>query len=122
VPTQQVQSLLYNTCDDSTQNNIINTIPNFLTLSEHQLLQEIETIVTQKAYATVYRMKFSAISQHENELVRTLYVLVSHQLKTVNSPVLAASMTSLHRTFRINLSVVFMTRHFNLTSLLRPHD
>jgi len=41
--------------------------------------------------------------------------------KIINSPVLATSTTSLHCTSGINLSMVFIMRHFKLTSSLRPH-
>jgi len=74
VPLSQVPSLLYNTCDDSTQHSIINTIPNFLTLTKDRFLNKIETVVTKKANPTVYRMQFSAITQHENEMVRDYLV------------------------------------------------
>jgi len=73
VPPQQIQSLLYNTRDDTTQHNIINTTPNFLTFTEDRLLDQIETIVTKKVNPTVHRMQFSTITQNERESIRDYF-------------------------------------------------
>lgn len=66
--------MLYNTCDDTTQHSIINTVPDFLTLPEPQLLDAIEQIVTTRSNPTVHRMHFTAISQHENESLKDYLV------------------------------------------------
>ena len=70
VPMNQIASMIYNSCDDTTQTSIINTRPDFLTLAEDQLINAIESIVTKKSNPTVHRMQFSSLSQHDNEQLR----------------------------------------------------
>ena len=46
------------------------TTPDFLTFSESQLLDILESIVTTKSNPTIHRMHFASISQHENEALK----------------------------------------------------
>ena len=45
IPMDQIPSQLYSLCDESVQNSIINIVKNFVSLSEADILREIETIV-----------------------------------------------------------------------------
>ena len=66
----QTASQLYSSCDESVHNSIINTVENFFSLSEADILREIETIVTQKSNPSVHRMAFSSITQKDGESIQ----------------------------------------------------
>ena len=66
----QILSQLYSSCDESVQNSIINTVKNFCSLSEADILREIETIVTQKSNPSVHRMVFSYQKLHHSFKIR----------------------------------------------------
>ena len=70
LPTSQLTSQLYNTCDNATQTSIINTVPKFLTLTEEQLLNVIENLVTKTSNPTVHRMHFANLTQNDNETLK----------------------------------------------------
>lgn len=61
--------------NDSIQHNIIN---NFLTLTEDQLLKEIEAIANMKANPPVHRMQFSSVTQHHNFPNKSIYNIYFH--------------------------------------------
>ena len=70
----QIPSQLYSSCDESVQNSIINTVKNFFSLFEADILREIETVVTQKSNASVHRMTFSSITQKDGESIKDFTV------------------------------------------------
>ena len=57
----QITSQLYSSCNKSAQNSVINTMKNFFSLSEADILREIKTTVTQKSYPGVHRMVCSSM-------------------------------------------------------------
>ena len=63
IPMDQIPSQLYSLCDESVQNI-------FFSLSEADILREIETIVTQKSNPSVHRMAFSSITQKDGESIK----------------------------------------------------
>ena len=67
IPELQIPSQLYNLCENTTQTSLINTTPDFLTFSESQLSDILESIVTTKSNPAIHRMQFTSISQHKNE-------------------------------------------------------
>ena len=58
MPTSQANVQLYSCADESAQNAIINTYPNFFTTNPDKLLAITETLVTQKSNPMVHRMTF----------------------------------------------------------------
>ena len=70
MPTSQANVQLYSCADESTQNAIINTYPNFFTTNPDKLLEMTEALVTQKSNPMVHRMTFASISQHEDESIQ----------------------------------------------------
>ena len=70
----QIPSQLHNSCDKSVQNSIINTVKNFFSLSEVDILREIQTIVTQKSNPSVHRMTFNLITQKDGESIKDFTV------------------------------------------------
>ena len=71
LPLIQVTSHLYNACDDSVQNAIINMCTDFLTSNEIEALDIIEMIVTQTTNPAVHRMTFGSIIQGEHETLQS---------------------------------------------------
>ena len=67
MPTSQANVQLYSCADESAQNAIINTYPNFFTT---KLLEITEALVTQKSNPMVHRMIFASISQQEDESIQ----------------------------------------------------
>ena len=49
---------------------MINTVKNFFSHSEADILSEIETIVTQKSNPSVHRMGFSSFTQKDGESIK----------------------------------------------------
>ena len=74
IPTDQIPSELYSSCDESVQNSITNTVKNFFSVSEADILREIETIATQKSNPSVHRMAFSSITQKDGESIKDFTV------------------------------------------------
>ena len=46
MPPNQLHAQLYNSCTDTVQTSLVNTVNNFFELSEAQLLETLERIVT----------------------------------------------------------------------------
>ena len=70
ISMDQIPSQLYSSCDESVQNSIINTVKNFFSLSEADIMKEIETIVTQKSNPGVHTMAFSSVTQKDGESIK----------------------------------------------------
>ena len=74
IPTDQVNAQLYAACDDAVQTSIINTIPDFQHKSEENLLNEIQSIVTQKSNPAIHRMTFGSLIQADIESIHDFVV------------------------------------------------
>ena len=71
----QIPSQLYSSCDESVQNSIINTVKNFFSLAEADILREIKTVLTQKSNPSVHRMVFSSITQKDGESIKDFTII-----------------------------------------------
>ncbi|CAB4034819.1 Hypothetical predicted protein, partial [Paramuricea clavata] len=76
LPTSEFASHLYSTCDESVQNTLINSFPEFLQLPEDQMLKTIESVVTKRANPVVHRMNFGNLTQHESESIQDFLVRI----------------------------------------------
>ena len=65
---------MYNACDETVQNAIINTYPNFITLSEVEALKALKSVVTQRVNLELHRKIFGDIMQGEKELIKDFVV------------------------------------------------
>ena len=110
LPDNQIASQLYNTCDETVQMSLINTCPNVFELSEENLLEEIESIVTQKSNPTVHRMTFRKLLQGPSESIQLI----------ANTAVTDAKTIYLLNTLGISLLVDLKTNYSKLTSSPRP--
>ena len=63
IPPSRIAAQLYSLCEDSVQNSILNTNADFFTLTEQDMMQTIETIVTKRSNHAVYRLNFATLSQ-----------------------------------------------------------
>ena len=70
----QITAQLYNICDDSVQNSIINTITDVFQQDESSLLQLIENIVTKYSNPTVHQMHFGNLAQTITESIQAYLV------------------------------------------------
>ena len=79
LPTGRIAAQIYSSCDSNVQNSIINTADNFFSLSENDILDLVEKIVTKRSNPSVHRLAFSNLTQSENEPVKEFVVrLKSH--------------------------------------------
>ena len=74
LPTAQTDVQLYNCADETIQNSIINTNPNFFNISSNKLLDMLEVLDTGKSNPMVHRISFSSIAQSDNETVQNYVV------------------------------------------------
>ena len=74
ISSSNIPAQLYHICDDTLQHNIVNTIDNFFTLNEQDILKTLATIVTKHSNPAVHRLNFSNIYQHEHESVKDYLV------------------------------------------------
>ena len=81
LPDDQIAAHIYNSCDSTVQNAIVNTSANFLSLGEERLLSLLEGIVTKRSNPTVHRVKFSNIIQNDGELVKDYVVRLNSAAK-----------------------------------------
>ena len=65
---------LYTACDSTVQNSIINTHPDFHSLSEVDALKALRTIVTQQVNPELHRKMFGDIVQSENQTIKDFVV------------------------------------------------
>ena len=68
-PKNQIHPQLYNTCDETVQNSLVNTVSDFFSLSKNELLDTLEAIVTKKSNPAVHRLTFASLLQSEGEPV-----------------------------------------------------
>ena len=71
---QQINDQLYSSCDAHVQNSIVNTVSDFFTLSEGDLLNATERIVTKRSNPSVYHLTFSSIFQLSDETIQEYIV------------------------------------------------
>ena len=64
MPSSQTNIHLYNCADETVQNAIINTYPNFFTTDPDKLLDMVEVLVTQKSNPIVHHLAFASMSQN----------------------------------------------------------
>ena len=74
IPNNQITIQLYNLCDETVQNSIINTNSNFTSLTEKEMLDTIEAIATKKSNPTVHRLSFANIHQSEGETIQNFLI------------------------------------------------
>ena len=79
VPVSNLPAQLYHICDDTLQHSIVNTVPNFFTSTEEDLLKILEKIVTKQSNPAVHRLTFSNVYQSDNESIKDYLV----RLKTI---------------------------------------
>ena len=70
----QITAQLYNLCDDSVQNSIINAITDVFQQDKSSLLQLIENIVTKYSNPTVHHMHFGNLAQTFTESIQAYLV------------------------------------------------
>ena len=70
----QIHAHHYNSCDDYVQTSLVNTAADLFTFSEDQLLTTLETIVTQHSNPAVHHLKFTSLTQSENESIENFVV------------------------------------------------
>ena len=76
LPESEIASHLYSACDESVQNTLINSFPNFFELPEDEMLATIESVVTKRVNPAVHRMNFGALIQHESESIQDFLVRI----------------------------------------------
>ena len=74
IPNNQITIQLYNLCDETVQNSIINTNSNFTSLTKKEMLDTIEAIATNKSNPTVHRLSFTNIHQSEGETIQNFLI------------------------------------------------
>ena len=70
IPPHQIAAWLYNLCDDSVQNTLINTVTYVFQLPEEDLVKVIESAVTKRSNPTVHCMHFGNIIESRTELIQ----------------------------------------------------
>ena len=70
----QINAQLYSCCNAHVQNSIVNTVSDFFTLSEGDLLNAIERIVTKCSNPSVHRLTFRSTLQLPNETIQEYIV------------------------------------------------
>ena len=87
--SDQITAQLYNLCDDSVQNSIIDTVTDVFQQDESSYLQVIEHIVTKRSNPTVHHMHFGNFAQTPMESIQACLVrLKSAALDCEFSPIL----------------------------------
>ena len=66
MPPSQIAAQLYKLCQDSVQSSIVNTNGDFFTLSEQNMTQTIETMVTKYSSPAVHCLSFANLSEGES--------------------------------------------------------
>ena len=67
MPILQTSIQLYSCANESVQNTIINTYPEFFTIDPDKLQEMIEVLVPQKSNPIVHRITFTSMSQHHKD-------------------------------------------------------
>ena len=81
LPLDQIAPHLYNSCEESVQNSIINTHNQFFELDEEAMLKAIEKIVTKSTNPAVHRFNFSKLCQSECESIKGYLVRLNSMAK-----------------------------------------
>ena len=71
---QQINAQLSSSCDAQVQNSIVNTVSDFFTLSDGDLLNGIEIIVTKCSNPSVHRLTFGSTLELPNETMQEYIV------------------------------------------------
>jgi transposase InsO family protein len=75
IPSPLIAAQIYNNCDTNVQNAIINSSSrDFFKLTEDEILNLVEKIVTKRSNPSVHRLAFSSLAQSENEPVKDFVV------------------------------------------------
>ena len=74
IPPHQIAAQLYNLCDNTVQNILINNVSEIFQLFETDLLKSIESVVTKRSNPTVHRMHFGNITQSPSESIQDYIV------------------------------------------------
>ena len=74
LPETQIHAQLYSSCDEHVQNSLVNSVTDFFTLSEADLLKKLEDIVTTKSNPAIHHLKFSSIHQSESESIQEFVI------------------------------------------------
>ena len=74
LPVDKHHATLYNSAAEDAQIAIINSFPDFFNIPVKDLLNKIETVVTQKSNPMIHRVKFSKLAQSANESIQS-YVI-----------------------------------------------
>ena len=77
LPAEQAGPQLYNACDQTVQTSIINASVDFFSLSETEMLDSIEKIVTKRVNPAVHRMNFHNMMQGETESIQDFHTRLS---------------------------------------------
>ena len=84
LPPEQTNIQLYSCADETVQNSIINTYPEFFTTNPGKLLDMLEALVTQKSNPMVHRISFSSISQNDNESMQSYLIRLQSEARDCN--------------------------------------
>ena len=74
LPDDQKAPQLYTACDSEVQTCIVNTISDFFSKDEDDILNSIESIVTRQSNPAVHRLAFSNLCQSDGETVKSFLV------------------------------------------------
>ena len=74
MPPTQASIQLYNCADEAVQNSIINTYPNFFSDKPDRLMDQLESLVTQKSNPMVHRLSFASMTQSLGESIQQFVV------------------------------------------------
>ena len=74
VPEDQIAYQIYTACDNTLQSAIIATEPTFFDMSEKDILDTLEHIVTKSSNPAVHRLNFCSIHQTEGESIQSFVV------------------------------------------------
>ena len=74
LPDNHIHTQLYNSCDKSGQNCLVNSVTNFFDLHENDLLQQLENNVTKKCNTVIHHLTFSSLHQSETKFIQEFVV------------------------------------------------
>ena len=82
MPSSQANIHLYNCADETVQNAIIDTHPNFFITDPDKLFDMVKVLVTQRLNPIIHRLAFVSMSQDEDEPIKNY--LVRHRAVAVD--------------------------------------
>ena len=74
LPVDQIAAHLYHSCDSEVQNSLIHSTDDIFTLSEQEIMELLESIVTKQANPSVHRLAFCKMLQSEGESIKDFVV------------------------------------------------